>query len=150
VADEYVKTRVIGIDISPIQPTLVPLNCEFMLGDFREDLTEFPSGYMDLIHARCPPMTFGPNSNTRAINAGLKKSQWPEFVCEVFRILKPGTGWVVLGGIAGPTCDDGSVPEDSLYCQVCFGPIISVNYLVPGNVDKDVGRTKNSTWGGTF
>jgi hypothetical protein len=148
VADEYVKTRVIGMDISPIQPILVPPNCEFMVGDLTEDLTEFHCAYMDLVHARYPTITSGHSSNkARAISAGLKKSQWPEFMREVFRILKPGTGWAVFGAFNSPTSDDGSVPEDSLYRQVEFRTIISANYLVPDNVDKGVGPTKNSTRG---
>jgi hypothetical protein len=147
VADEFVKTRVIGMDISPIQPTLVPLNCEFIVRDLTEDLAEFHSGYMDLVHARYPPRTFGPNVNTRAISAGLIKAQWPEFMRQVFRILKPGTGWAVFGAFNTPTPDDGSVPEDSIYRQVRFGTNISTNCLVPKDNEKGVCTKKNTTRG---
>lgn len=40
------------MDLSPIQPTNVPPNCEYMVGDFTEDLEEFHESSVDLVHAR--------------------------------------------------------------------------------------------------
>ena len=52
VASEFPTARVIGMDLAPIQPTLIPINCEFIVGDFTEDLYEFDDGSTDLVHSR--------------------------------------------------------------------------------------------------
>jgi hypothetical protein len=52
VADEFPTARVIGMDLSPIQPELVPTNCEFMVGDLAVDIEEFDEGSFDLVHSR--------------------------------------------------------------------------------------------------
>lgn len=52
VADQFPSARVIGMDLSPIQPTTVPINCEFMVGDLTEELDEFNDASMDLVHSR--------------------------------------------------------------------------------------------------
>lgn len=51
VADQFERTRVIGLDLSPIQPTDVPENCEFRVADLNEGL-DFDDGSVDLIHSR--------------------------------------------------------------------------------------------------
>jgi Methyltransferase domain len=51
VADEYPTAMVRGIDLSPVQPNLVPDNCEFIVMDLTEGL-EFDSGSQDLVHSR--------------------------------------------------------------------------------------------------
>jgi hypothetical protein len=42
---------------APIQPTHLPLNCSFYVGDVTVDLDEglFPTGSIDLVHMRYPP-----------------------------------------------------------------------------------------------
>jgi hypothetical protein len=51
VADDYPNARVIGTDISPIQPNDVPPNCEFILGNLLDGL--YPhDGTVDLLHSR--------------------------------------------------------------------------------------------------
>lgn len=52
VADDFPRTRVIGMDLSPMQPTDVPHNCEFVVGDLTETLDDFDDGSFDLIHSR--------------------------------------------------------------------------------------------------
>jgi hypothetical protein len=52
VADQYPKAQVIGMDLSPVQPTIVPPNCEFRVGDLREDLAHFSTGFFSLVHSR--------------------------------------------------------------------------------------------------
>ncbi|WQF76556.1 Putative S-adenosyl-L-methionine-dependent methyltransferase superfamily [Colletotrichum destructivum] len=49
-ADEFPSADVIGVDISPIQPSWVPPNCRFQIDDFEKDWT-FNHGF-DFIHAR--------------------------------------------------------------------------------------------------
>jgi hypothetical protein len=43
---------VIGMDLSPVQPTEVPDNCEFRVGDLTESLDDYNDGSFDLIHSR--------------------------------------------------------------------------------------------------
>lgn len=50
-ADEYPKTTVLGTDLSPIQPSMVPPNCIFEVDDARDEWT-YPNDYFDFIHIR--------------------------------------------------------------------------------------------------
>ena len=54
VAKEYPSAHVIGMDISVIQPTDGPKNCEFQFGDLTKNLNRFEDGSMDLVHSRFP------------------------------------------------------------------------------------------------
>jgi methylase of polypeptide subunit release factors len=51
VAKELPSTRVIGIDLSPIQPTLVPTNAEFLVEDVIQGISLSDSS-TDLVHSR--------------------------------------------------------------------------------------------------
>ena len=51
VADDYPTAHVIGVDLSPIQPTEVPTNAEFILMDLTKGL-EFDDGATDLVQSR--------------------------------------------------------------------------------------------------
>ena len=51
VADDYPTARVIGVDLSPIQPTDVPTNAEFILMDLTQGL-QFDDGSADLVQSR--------------------------------------------------------------------------------------------------
>lgn len=46
--------------------------------------------------------------------------QWPMYMKEVYRILKPGNGWVQCIESTLLQCDDGSVPDSSAYWKVCY------------------------------
>lgn len=50
-ADEHPNCSVIAVDISPIQPTEVPLNLEFQLADIEDEWTFQPESF-DYIHVR--------------------------------------------------------------------------------------------------
>jgi ubiquinone/menaquinone biosynthesis C-methylase UbiE len=50
-ADEYPNTAVLGTDLSPIQPSMVPPNCRFEIDDARDEWT-YPNDYFDFIHIR--------------------------------------------------------------------------------------------------
>jgi hypothetical protein len=55
VADEYPNTRVVGVDISPQQPTSdVPINCDFLLDNLLDGIP-FDTGSVDLTHSRYIP-----------------------------------------------------------------------------------------------
>jgi len=103
VAHEYPGARVIGMDLSPIQRQAVPPNCRFMIGDLTKDLVEFHDGSFDLVHSRL-------------VMAGIRKDQWSGYINEIFRVLKPGTGWAQCAE-GGLPFWDGPVPQDSYYAQ---------------------------------
>lgn len=98
VADDNPSAQVIGIDLSPIQPTAVPPNLEFQIMDADEPWEGFRERF-DFAH-------------TRLMN-GFSIKSWPFFYEQAFASLQPG-GWVenqefdVAFG-----CDDGTLPADS-------------------------------------
>jgi len=49
---QFPKSYVIGMDISPVQPTDVPENCEFRCGDVTDCLGDFDAGSFDFVHSR--------------------------------------------------------------------------------------------------
>lgn len=51
-ADEHPSAEVIGVDLSPIQPSFVPPNCHFEVDDATLPWTYLPSSF-DFIHIRC-------------------------------------------------------------------------------------------------
>ena len=48
---------------------------------------------------------------------GIKKEQWPPYIAEAFRILKPGIGWAQFSETSVPMWDT-DLPEDSAYLNV--------------------------------
>lgn len=51
VADRFPTARVVGADISPIQPNRVPINAEFIIMDLTEGL-DFDDSSTDLVQSR--------------------------------------------------------------------------------------------------
>jgi len=96
-ADEHPNTDVIGTDLSPIQPSLVPPNCRFEIDDASDEWT-YPTNFFDFIHIRA---LFG------------SIEDWPALYAQVFKHLKPG-GWIehVEGSIEIKS-DDGTLAENS-------------------------------------
>ncbi|KAM5353564.1 hypothetical protein ACJ41O_000214 [Fusarium nematophilum] len=95
-ADEHPETEVIGIDLSPIQPTFLPSNLSFQVDDLEDQWTY--SYKFDLIFARMLVGSIG---------------DWPKFFQQSFDALGPG-GWVECQDIAFPVeCDDGTLDKDS-------------------------------------
>jgi hypothetical protein len=90
-----------------------------MVGDLREDLEDFDDGSMDLIQSRC--VTFGVSCLIRRlIHAGIKEDEWPKFVREIFRVLKPGNGWAQCTESGMPHFEGDVIPEDSVLPKVAF------------------------------
>jgi ubiquinone/menaquinone biosynthesis C-methylase UbiE len=59
------------------------------------------------------------STNARAIMAGVTKEQWPKYISEVYRILKPGTGWIMCCEFnPNLKCDDETVPADAAIFKV--------------------------------
>jgi trans-aconitate methyltransferase len=50
-ADEYPSTTVLGVDLSPIQPNLVPPNCSFEVDDARDPWI-YDRDYFDFVYIR--------------------------------------------------------------------------------------------------
>jgi len=59
-ADQFPYAKVQGLDLAPIQPTYLPLNCTFYVGDILLDLDDvmFPDGSVDLVHMRYYSLIF--------------------------------------------------------------------------------------------
>lgn len=93
-AKAHPNSRVTGMDLSSIQPSTVPSNVAFVVGDFTApwDIDH----KFDYVHSR-------------AITIGVR--DWGKLVDEVWRNLEPG-GWVEFQEYHLPwTSDDGSVVE---------------------------------------
>jgi len=95
--DAYEAADVVGIDLSPTQPTLVPPNVRFEIADADEQWT-FRDETFDLIH-------------TRAMN-DLTLKDWSDYYRQAFRTLKPG-GWVEAQECrCRRSSDDDTIPAD--------------------------------------
>ncbi|KAK5108218.1 hypothetical protein LTR62_008674 [Meristemomyces frigidus] len=77
-ADAHPEAEVIGVDLSPGQPTLVPPNLKFIIDD-AEDLWIYDQTF-DYIHARLMAGCF---------------ADWPGFFRQAYQNLEPG-GWLEL------------------------------------------------------
>lgn len=75
-ADEYPSAEVIGVDISPIQPSWVPPNLKFQIDDVQLDWT-FDEDTFDFIHVRY-------------MHGAI--DDWGKLYRQMFHCLKPG-GW---------------------------------------------------------
>ncbi|KAI8682056.1 hypothetical protein NCS55_00459900 [Fusarium keratoplasticum] len=92
--DEHPEAQVIGVDLSPIQPSFVPPNVEFFVDDIEEPWSF--SQPFDYIHSRM--MTFSIKS-------------WPEYIRKIYDNLAPG-GYVELIEIdLYNKSDDGTLKE---------------------------------------
>lgn len=95
-ADEHPESSVIGIDISPIQPPLIPPNLRFYVDDVELPWTFSES--FDFIHCRM-------------LTGAIK--DWPKLFETCFRHMSPG-GWIELADFVFPAMsDDGTLTKDS-------------------------------------
>ena len=98
-ADEYPSARVIGVDLSPIQPPFVPPNCIFEIDNVTLPWT-YASDQFEFIHVR---ELYG------------SIPDWDEFFRQCWRCLKPGGYIEVTEHSAQPISDDGTVGPDHFY-----------------------------------
>ncbi|KAF2237966.1 S-adenosyl-L-methionine-dependent methyltransferase, partial [Viridothelium virens] len=93
--DAYPSAQVLGIDLSPIQPTWVPPNVRFMVDDAESEWLH-PRDHFDLVHARhCLPAF----------------KDWAGVFASAFAHVKPG-GWMEVQDLQFVSqCDDGTMPE---------------------------------------
>ncbi|KAF6816803.1 methyltransferase domain-containing protein [Colletotrichum sojae] len=103
-ADEHPEaTKVIGVDLSPIQPGFVPPNCSFEVDDIEKEWTW--STPFDFIFAR-------------NLAAGI--ADWQELINRAYENLEPG-GYLELQDHNLPVkCDDGTLTEKSKYYKWCM------------------------------
>lgn len=102
VGDSSPSAHVIGIDLSPIQPTLVPPNVEFQIMDAEEDWEGLDERF-DLIH-------------TQFMN-GVSIKKWTKFYDNAFMSLQPG-GWVENHEVDVLFCCEGSdLPSTCAYVR---------------------------------
>lgn len=125
VANQYDKTYVCGLDISPVQPTLRPDNLDFIITDVTKPLN-FDDGSVDLVQSRYPHSQV---TDARLLLSGITRDQWPGYIDEIFRICKPGNGWAqIIEGSAYLKCDDNTVPMNADIYQVTLfsGEVLTI------------------------
>ncbi|KAH7091936.1 S-adenosyl-L-methionine-dependent methyltransferase [Paraphoma chrysanthemicola] len=100
-ADRYPSAEVLGTDLSPTQPSMVPPNLRFEVDDCTEPWL-YRKDYFDFIHVRS---LFG------------SVADWPAFYKECYDHLQPGGYIEQLETSVAPTSDDGSMLPDSMFDQ---------------------------------
>src|SRR5215469_15664977 len=96
IADKFPSAAVLGTDLSPIQPDMVPPNCEFEIDDMTLEWT-FPVDHFDFIHVR---EMFG------------SIPDWDYFLKQAYRHTIPG-GWVeIVEHSVEPISDDQTIGPD--------------------------------------
>ncbi|KAI6036265.1 S-adenosyl-L-methionine-dependent methyltransferase [Pisolithus microcarpus] len=95
-ADEFPTAEVIGVDLAPIQPREVPENCTFELCDLDQFFLPYPSEHFDVIHARF-------------MHTGI--SNYPRFLNEIARMLRPGGLVILIEPDAEPIADGKTATE---------------------------------------
>jgi trans-aconitate methyltransferase len=89
-ADEFPSAEVIGIDLSPIQPTWIPPNCKFLIDDLESDWLYSRSEAFDFIHGK-------------ALSGSIE--DWGRLYRQVYDHLKPGA-WVEMQEYEGVVASD--------------------------------------------
>ncbi|KAF4850564.1 Secondary metabolism regulator LAE1 [Colletotrichum siamense] len=112
-ADQFPTADVLGIDLSPIQPTWIPPNVKFLVDDAEDDWLNGDD--FDFVHLR----------TMASVLKNLDK-----VIGQAYSHLKPG-GWIEFQELhIYPQCDDGTMKEDDklkefydivLQSFLCFG-----------------------------
>lgn len=84
-AYQFPQAHVTGIDLSPIQPSWIPANCDFEVDDVEASWTVAP-GSVDYVHAR-------------GLRAAI--ADWPALLAQVYAALRPG-GLVEITELCAP------------------------------------------------
>ncbi|KAJ5041143.1 uncharacterized protein L3040_005696 [Drepanopeziza brunnea f. sp. 'multigermtubi'] len=95
--DEFPDAEVQATDLSPIQPSCVPVNVHFFIDDASEEDWAVPAAYFDFIHTRLLIGCF---------------TDFRDIIRKAFYYTKPG-GWMESQEfLSTPLCDDGTMPKD--------------------------------------
>ncbi|OHF03252.1 methyltransferase domain-containing protein [Colletotrichum orchidophilum] len=99
-ADSHPEATVLGVDLSPIQPAYVPINCSFEIDDLEKEwlFTEL----FDFIFARNMAGSF---------------RDWDDVAEQAFNHLEPGGYFEIHDNLYPLQCDDGTLREDSALFQ---------------------------------
>ncbi|KAL1959152.1 hypothetical protein VTO42DRAFT_2657 [Malbranchea cinnamomea] len=97
-AEEYPSARVIGTDLSPIQPGWTPDNVEFIIEDALQEWT-LPESSFDFIHLR---------------SLAGSVPDWPSLLRKCYKCLAPGGQIEVSEARTHFCCDDGTFPENCM------------------------------------
>ncbi|KAG7403054.1 putative methyltransferase tdiE [Fusarium oxysporum f. sp. rapae] len=101
-ADDHPEAKVLGIDLSPIQPSFVPPNVEFLIDDIDEEWDY--SAPFTYIHSRMMNMSI---------------QNWEDYLRKIFDNLTPG-GYVELqDGDAVMESDDGTLTKEHALSKWC-------------------------------
>lgn len=101
--------EVIGTDISPTQPSWVPVNLRFEMDDCTAIPWTFAPSSFDLVHLRY-------------LLGAIR--DWDALYAETFRVLRPGTGWAeAVEPSIHVRSDDGSVCEGDGSALGEWGPL---------------------------
>lgn len=98
-AQEYPDATVIGTDLSPIQPEMVPRNCTFEIGDAEEADWGFDEPKFDYIHARAMVTCF---KDAKTI------------IHRIYDNLAPGGYFELQDPCLPMRCDDGTMDGTAL------------------------------------
>ncbi|KAJ5958896.1 uncharacterized protein N7479_006046 [Penicillium vulpinum] len=101
IAEKFPGAKVIGNDISAIQPNWVAPNVEFIVEDFESEWF-YKKNSFDFIHAR--------------LLAGCVEN-WSQFFARVFDHLKPGGYFEIQESAVWAWSDDGTLKADSPFIQ---------------------------------
>jgi len=100
-AEAHPNSDVIGIDLSPIQPTWVPLNCRFVVDDCTSEWT-FPENHFDFVYIRC---LYG------------SVSDWLHLYRQCYQHTRPGGFLEQMEISIEFTSDDGTVDSDHVMAE---------------------------------
>jgi len=97
--DDFPDTQVVGTDLSPIQPSVVPPNVMFIVEDSSEEWCY--SDKFDYIHCR--------------VTIGCWADMKQQIIQQAFDNLEPGGMLECQECLAEPSCDDGTMRDDFAY-----------------------------------
>lgn len=111
---KFPSAHVIGNDISPIQPSWVAPNIEFIVEDF-ENEWQYEPNYFDFIHARClagyvPCPLSQQEWRTDTLNRCV--ADWPTFISRIYDHIKPGGYFESHESAVWARSDDGSLKQN--------------------------------------
>ncbi|PTB66496.1 S-adenosyl-L-methionine-dependent methyltransferase [Trichoderma citrinoviride] len=103
VAKMFPSAEIIGLDLSPIQPLMVPPNVRFLIDDVEDEWMD--RGGYDMIHLR---------------HSCIYLKDVDKLIANCYAHLKEG-GWLEITDYCGYIrCDDGTMPEDHPPAQVAM------------------------------